>query len=39
MSACFSQLYCDYIEGIKKSWITDFKRKDVFVEMRIICNF
>ena len=35
----FSQLYCDYIESIKKSWITDLKKKDVFVEMRIRCNF
>ena len=39
MSACFSQHYYDYIGGTKENWIIDFKRKDAFVEIRIIRNF
>ena len=39
MSACFSQHYYDYIDGTKEKWLIDFKRKDAFVEIRIICIF
>ena len=39
LSACFSQLYCDYIEVIKKGWIIDFEIIDAFFEIKIISNF